>query len=71
MNVSATAMPGRAAELAQRGRRAGAHDAVAGQRDRVDRVADEVGGLEQLARAGLGPDRPPARQRPGVDALRP
>ena len=54
---------GRARELAQRGRGAGADDAVAGERDRVDRAADQVGGLQQLARAGLGLDRPAARQR--------
>ena len=58
--------PGRAAELAQRGRGAGADDAVAGQRDRVDRVADQVGGLEQLAGRGLGADRPAAAQRLGA-----
>ena len=59
--------PRRAAELAQRGRAAGAHDAVAGQGDRVDGVADEVDGLEQLAGRGLGLDRAPAGQRRGVD----
>ena len=58
---------GRAAELAQGGRAAGAHDAVAGQGHRVDGVADEVDGLEQLAGRGLGLDRPAAGQRRGVD----
>ncbi len=57
----------RPAELAQRGCGAGAHDAVAGQGDRVDRVADRVGGLEQLAGAGLGLDRAPPRQRLGLE----
>ena len=53
----------RADELAQRGRGAAAHDAVAGERDRVQRTADEIGGLEQLARGRLGADGLAPRQR--------
>jgi hypothetical protein len=56
MKVSATGCrsPGR---TPQRGRGAGAHDAVAGQRHWVDRVADRVGRLQQLAGGGLGDHR--------------
>ena len=60
---------GRAGELAQRGRRAGARDAVAGQHDRVDRVADELGG-RAAARGARAPGgarraaRAAARRRP-------
>jgi hypothetical protein len=56
MNVSATAMP-----VARHNSRP--HDAVAGEHDRRDRAADQVGGLEQLARGGLGADGPAAAQR--------
>jgi hypothetical protein len=62
--------PGRARELAQRGRRARAHDPVAGERDGVDRVADEVGGAEEVAGARLGLADPPARQRLAVELHR-
>ena len=67
MNVSATAMPVARQNSRSAGAPRGAHDAVAGQGHRVDGVADEVGGLEQLAGRGLGLDRPAARQRRGVD----
>ena len=60
---------GRAGELAQRRRRAGADDAVAGQDDRVDRVADDVGRAQELAGAGLRGREAPARQRLGVELL--
>ena len=39
MKVSATGMPVARQNSRSAGRRAGAHDAVAGQGDRVDRVA--------------------------------
>ena len=70
MNVSATGMPVERHELAQRRGGAGAHDAVAGERNRVERAADQVGGLQQLARGGLGLDGLAARQRLGVDLRR-
>jgi hypothetical protein len=54
---------GRADELAQRGRRAPAHHAVAADGHRVQGAADQVRGLQQLARRRLGANRLAARQR--------
>ena len=55
--------PRGAGELAERRRGAAPDHAVAGQRHRVERAADEVGGLEQLAGRRLRAHRLAAGQR--------
>ena len=58
MKVSATGMPVARANSRSAGAASGADHAVAGQGHRVDGAADQVGGLQQLARARLGRHRP-------------
>ena len=64
MKVSATGMPVARTNSRSAGGRAGADHAVAGERHRVDRAADQVGRPEQLARRRLGP-RPGGRRGSG------
>ena len=53
---------GRARELAQRGRRTGAQDAVAREDDRPARLADQLAARSSSTRGGLGQRRRAARQ---------
>ena len=67
MNVSATGIPVARQNSRSAGAAPRAHHAVAGERDRVQRAADQVGGLQQLARGRLGLHGRPPRQRLRVD----